>query len=775
MTNAAVTDDVGSQLKTQLTPWYQAVSRYPATAPLTRRFEFDPGAREPADRLLAGGPRRVYHELVTDQEGEVTALVARRILGGFLSRAGELSPGVTARTGHDAAAELAAVRDELGRVIDRVARLDDPHRNGVLRERAPLGLLGDCWLDTVSQPATQPAPLVNRLYAQHFANRGRGNPHEDQTHRRRRALEDRGVLLPHIAAPDFLQQARAHELTAWHGAFFLALSRLPASFLPELIGVHCAHHLLGIDDRLLGTAPAIADEDVVALLTDLLDSPDSAADPAGRAVLADRVRAGLRIGVALEREHVGLLGQLAEQLATMSLDAQVAAIIMRHAPYAGRQHGSVRVGGELLTTLLDPANFDAVAVLRQLRASRQFKPMRQGDPRFLRAIKFGGPMFGIFDEEEAAVFRRWAAAVQAGEQPDPDPRPVPLATAEAAAWQRAVSGREPDDVSFTGCADALDDRELFHRLVNIERYPNTLAVARARAERVLAQAEILFEHGAAGRYTDATYFDYSPQALLDRVEQIYWRKLVDPYQPLAEIPDADEVIFQQKTYALGSLIDGTWAHRIGNVGRFDQPSDQMLLSIYADEMGRGDLRKNHLTLIYRTLQSMAIEVPHIADPAFLTQGELPDELYGFSLFQLSLALFPDTRHDEILGYNLGIEMFGLGEMRMHEMQKLRRHGFDVCYEEAHLAIDNVSAGHARQSAEIIIAQLDSTLRVSGPSAVQQQWRRIWRGYAAFASFVEHRLVRSLGRPPSPVRATDVSATISATDVPTLIDVTELTI
>src|SRR4029450_12317960 len=109
---------------------------------------------------------------------------------------------------------------------------------------------------------------------------------------------------------------------------------------------------------------------------------------------------------------------------------------------------------------------------------------------------------------------------------------------------------------------------LFHRLVNIEAFANTLPLAQQRAAATLQEAEILFEHGAQGRYTDASFFDYTPEALLARVDRIDWEKLVNPYRPLGEIPDRDEVIFGQKTFALGSLIDGTWAHRIGNLGRY---------------------------------------------------------------------------------------------------------------------------------------------------------------------------------------------------------------
>jgi hypothetical protein len=261
--------------------------------------------------------------------------------------------------------------------------------------------------------------------------------------------------------------------------------------------------------------------------------------------------------------------------------------------------------------------------------------------------------------------------------------------------------------------------------------------------RTLEAAEVLFVHGAGGRYTDATYFDYSPEALYQRAEQVYWDKLVNPYQPLTAIPDRDEVVFLQTTYALGALIDGAWLHRLANVGHAGRPSDPLLWSIYADEMGHGGLEKNHLTLIHTALASMDVRLPHIRDDAFRDQAELPDDLYGFSLYQLSLALFPDRFHPEILGYNLAIEMFGLGELRLHEIQKLSHHGFDTCYEVAHLTIDNISAGHTRQAADIIVAYLDEVRATVGEAAVREQWRRVWRGYAAYAYIVEPALLKRI--------------------------------
>ncbi|MFV2104316.1 iron-containing redox enzyme family protein [Micromonospora sp. LOL_024] len=705
-------------------------------------FEFDPSTARPAADLLAGPPTAALHRLLREQESPVGLLAARRLLAGFLDAP---RVGDAADDRADALADrVLTVRADLVSRLRDLASTDGEIRDAVLRQRAPLALLGGCWLDTVSQPATQPALVVNRIFAHHFVLQGEGNLQRGVHHLRRRALEQAGVHLPAIDAVDFADRARTRPLTAVHGLFHVGLSRLPASFLPEVVGVHVAYHLLAVDDRLLGLAPPLADESLRAVLTEYV----ALAGPADR----HRLSRAVDLLLDLEREHVTLLEQTARWYTDLPLEGKVAEIVTRHARYAGRQHGDVRVAGRKLSELLDDPDLDVAAFVRTMRASRQLKPIRGGDGRFLRAIRFGGPMFGIFDEREAAVFRTWAEAAAAGTLPDTDPPANRLGDEQAARWATALTAAAPGDVTYTVAAPA-DDRALFHRLVNIEAFPNTLPIARERAATNLRAAEVLFTFGADGQFTDASWLDYTPQALLDRVERIYWDKLVNPYEPLREIPDRDTVIFGQKTYALGSLIDGTWAHRVGNVGRYHRNSDGMLASIYADEMGRGDIRKNHITMIVQVLGSMGINVPHIRDVAFLDQDELPDHLYGFSIHQLCLSLFPDSHYQEILGYNLGIEMFGLGEMRMHEMQKLRHHGFDPVYEEAHLSIDNFSAGHARQSADIIVSYLDDVARTVGADTVQAEWRRIWRGYASFAYFVEHALVRAVAAPAASVELT----------------------
>jgi hypothetical protein len=711
-----------------------------------RAFEFSDKAREEADAIIAQQPDALLRRLLSDQESEAALLAARRVIDAFLRQhvAAPSAAGLRDDAGaaglrddasaDDIAAHVARTRADLAATIASLAGIEPEARDAVVRQRAPIGLLGGCWLDVLSQPATQPSVVVNRLYAQHFTQRGEGNPRRSLHYLRRRQMEEVGVYLPEIGAADFLSLAGARPLTALHASFYLALSRLPANFLPELVGIHYVFHALGVDDLLSSTTPMLPEpalRDVLAAYLEL----------AGRAERR-RLHAGIRLAAALECEHVAMLAELAAWHHGVSLESKVAAIVARHAPFAGGQHRDVRIGERLLCDMFSDPGLDLAQFLREFRESRQLRRTGDGLCRFVRAMKLGGPMFGIFDEREAAVLQAWVQQVQAGERPEIVISASTVGDARAAARRSAIGASAPADVVIADVG-APSDRELFYRLVNIENYANTRPLAAQRAERVFAAAEILFTRGAGGRYTDASYFDYSPQALYERAERVYWEKLIRPYRPLAEIPDRDEVVFLQTTYALGALVDATWIHRVANLGRFERQCDGALFSIYADEMGRGDLRKNHITLIHRALRSMNIQLPHIREAAFMDQGELPDDLYGFSLHQLCMALFPDTYFNEILGYNLAIEMFGLGELRLHEIQKLRHYGFDDCYERAHLTIDNLSAGHSRQAADIIVSYLDEVRRSLGDAAVQREWRRVWRGYASLAYFVEHALLKQV--------------------------------
>ncbi|MFE2856470.1 hypothetical protein ACFXJO_35790, partial [Streptomyces lavendulae] len=401
-------------------------------------FEASPAGAAEAARITALPPAGLFRRLLADQESEGVLLAARRVLAAFLAPESDDPELPEPADADEVAAQVLAARAELAAVLAPLRTHPDPEvRSAVLRQRAPLALTGGCWLDTLSQAATQPAEIVGRLFGQHWMLQGEGTAEAGMLGRRRRALVGHGVFLSGVEAAAFLDETGARPLTALHGAFHLALSRLPASFLPEVVGVHYAAHALGLDDLLLGIEPMLAEGDVRPLLAEYLSftgqSPTGAED-------RRRVLAAVRLLVRLEREHTAALAELAAWYDGLSLDARVARIVERHAPHAGRQHRAVRLGTRKLTDWLDDGRFDPAAFVREFRTARQIRPARDGGPcRFLKSIKFGGPMFGIFDEREAAVLAAWAQAVADGEPAGADL--VPTTAGDAPAPAR--SGRRP--------------------------------------------------------------------------------------------------------------------------------------------------------------------------------------------------------------------------------------------------------------------------------------------------------------------------------------------
>ncbi|AUQ24475.1 iron-containing redox enzyme family protein [Dickeya zeae] len=694
------------------------------------RFHFSPQAKHALDAWLnKGSAKALYKVFAGDIESEEQQLLALQLTETLLTSTVADLPPLTAERLPEF---IATTKATLCQRAELLLQADEDDRKQLLRQRALLALIAGCWLDYVSQPATEPAEVVCLLSGQNFALKGYGEIANSQQRQRYRQFAALGIAAPEVYTSGIIESLGSVELTVWQAAFWLALSRQPASYLPEIVGFHYAYYCLGFDDVLLGLSAPIAQVQLDALMATFLRHcrQDEQGVASERRMLNAVARA-----VELELANSEMLLTLQSQLAQRTPDDRMAEIVRRHLPLAGKQHQRIRLAKRSLTVWQDELS-DMTTFLRTLRASPYFRQPQSGvgECSFQKAIRFGGSMFGIFSPQEAATMACWIANSQNGDDVHLSEF-TEAGDEQAAAWLQRCRKTTLEPHVVWQSAQLPDQRELFWRLVNIEHYSSHLALLKQRVEQTLQQAEALFTTGSGGRYTDASYFNYTPEALLVRLEKIYWEKLVQPYERLTEIPDRESVLFGQKLMALGSMIDGAWAHRFGSTLRNHRRADGKMLAIYADEMGLGEYEKNHITLILRVLKSMDINLPHIREKAFCQQDELPD-IYDFSLHQLAMSQFPDTFYEELLGYNLGIEMLGLGEMRMHEIQKLRRYGFDTIYEEAHLTIDNFSAGHSRQAVNLIIDYLDDCKLGLSEEALQQRWRRIWRGYASFALYLE---------------------------------------
>lgn len=718
-------------------------------------LSFSAGAEAQGRALLSLEPRTLFRKLLDDKESEAMRWAAAALIDATLASGPSLHGAALAHNAQQQdwgalVAATAECRERLQGALVPWVNGSPAARRAALLERAPVRSLAGVWLDGISQPATQPDPWVNRLFQVRCREQAGHAGHPPQWMRHQKALLDAGIALPGIDQANFEETCQAGATTWRLAAFYLALAMYGASRFPEIVAVHWAFHALGID-TLLGEDdgdPPQAAARAHAIAHDFLSDALNAAD---RENLKRRFLRAAAVCVELEALQVDAMMRRVQQRSDRSLDLRMAEIVARHAPYAAGHHGAIKVGGQLLSDQFSAPDFDAPAFVSAFKSSPYVRQRQEASPcRFLSSIRFGGPMFGIFDAEEASVMRKWCeqATLPGASAAVPN---MPMTTVSpwdgilAAARTRPSFGQMATDAR-----QGMSEREIFFMLVNIEAYPGILPTALAIARRGLTSASQWMDipgDGTAFRYTDPRFFPYSPDALEARLATIYRDKLLAPIAPLAEIPCADDVVFNQKTFALGNLIDGAWAYRTGLRGRHLRAVDAALFQIYADEMGRGVIAKNHIQLILQVLRSMQVTLPHIASRDFMHQDELLDELYPFALFQLSLAQFPDTFRAEIVGFNLGIEMFGLGELRLHEIQKMRHWGFDTAYEATHLSIDNFGSGHARTSISAITNHLAAVQREWGADACTAEWQRIWTGYASFAQFIETSVAASLQMQP----------------------------
>src|SRR5262249_35570057 len=87
-------------------------------------------------------------------------------------------------------------------------------------------------------------------------------------------------------------------------------------------------------------------------------------------------------------------------------------------------------------------------------------------------------------------------------------------------------------------------------------------------------------------------------------------------------------------------------------------------------------------------------------------------------------------YPEIIGMTLWLEWTALELHRVAAM--VERVGLSAHFYRMHIAIDNAEDGHGAGIMRAVKLYLHQAMLQGGDPAVQEQWRRIWDGYVAFA-------------------------------------------
>jgi hypothetical protein len=295
--------------------------------------------------------------------------------------------------------------------------------------------------------------------------------------------------------------------------------------------------------------------------------------------------------------------------------------------------------------------------------------------------------------------------------------------------------------------------EYFHYLINIDDHPGFRPKAHEIALEMLAEAKFTEDPSYAE-------FEYTPEAFDARLNKIY-DDFVDStmyhqyyldsgsitWEAVIDLDEDDEPVYGQRRFEVGpfsntalkerlkqlapfNLIDGGWLENVTRTGPIDEVHAR-LFSIWADEAGDGKTELNHCNVYQTLLRNLDIYMPPITSRAFIEQDFLPSVFDG-SLIELAVGLFPEEFFPELLGMTLYLEWEATPTLRP-VARSLELRGLDPQFYRMHAAIDNISVGHGALIKGAVKAYLEQRREEGGDEAVAAAWKRIWRGYVAWAT------------------------------------------
>ena len=301
----------------------------------------------------------------------------------------------------------------------------------------------------------------------------------------------------------------------------------------------------------------------------------------------------------------------------------------------------------------------------------------------------------------------------------------------------------------------MDPRELFFKLMNVSDHPEVISDARPYVDYWLAAAQE-FSNSPDKCPADQLFFAYTDQSFEERLDKIYQDLVDSAAQSDAGASDEfrtrENMVTRIIQWAPFNLVDGAWLRHVAATGPMDDIRG-LLYSICMDELGDGDVSKNHCN-IYRDLcHSVGYYPPPIESHEFAFDPQFLDSAFLIPAFELAISEFTQEYYPEIIGMTLQLE-WEVVELKptrdLFEYFQLDPHFYVM-----HIGIDNAVNGHGRRAADAVKLYLENMRLLGGEKAVQIAWRRIWNGFVAFGSIpfdydksFGHDLYKLVTDPPS---------------------------
>jgi hypothetical protein len=280
-------------------------------------------------------------------------------------------------------------------------------------------------------------------------------------------------------------------------------------------------------------------------------------------------------------------------------------------------------------------------------------------------------------------------------------------------------------------------RNLYHKTQNLERFPEILPEARQTLQSLLDQGLLMAKYKPQPRtILDIHEFDkVQLQAFLKAEEAEVLREFEEYIQKRKDGAGPDHFgSFEEarqflKRGARWNYADGAWLSRTHQITTPFPLRKVMkgIWQIYSEELGDGDISKNHVFLYRQLLQSVGVELLDPDSPDFIHPDHgLNDEPgWRYAVTQMLLSLFPNDFLPEILGFTLHYESPPLSGYKT--AKELPEFGISPYYYTLHISIDNSDSGHSAMALGSI-ADFMQVVQETGLMDHRSAWKRIQAGY-----------------------------------------------
>jgi len=602
----------------------------------------------------------------------------------------------------------------------------------------PSMLLEGAWLARASQPATGHLPVHSHLFALYCRIIGLEDDSPSLPLHFRALLTGLGISLPPLSSPSFFNNRRFPEFALHIPCIQLGLMHRPRTFFPELLGYTLAHYWLDSDwwASLVGPPEAAWTSARERFLDDARPLASAALESYVREQgTSERLSAGWHL---YRHAFESLLRDFAASRNRHQTAADAMADIVRaKRPYAVAYHRRVMLQERSLDQWLAQGEDDPGPLLEALRDSPYVDMQCPVAGRLIRAMDFGGPMFGVFSAEERRLCLNWI------ENPDAEAEQVDATGTALRSAPEPSTGQNQRNLSHRpgkhATADrTLNRRRLFTALLHAESATDCPPEAAIAVERILRRSRWL----DLLRPAYHSLRSYDPTTFSQWIEAIY-RQETARYRPLNADPKISRefCLWAILQLAPSILVDGCWLAGIPTASEKLDEVQQHLLHIYADELGNGKPERNHANVYRRLLESLDLALPEFETEDFAQDRRFTDAAFELPVYMLAIGQLKELYFPELLGLNLGIELSGLGAGYMQVVDILRHYRIDPAIIQLHQTIDNLASGHASSARDAILLYLDQIRQREGLSAVQEPWCRIRLGYLSLNIAMQPLAVR----------------------------------